>query len=70
MTISMTRPVGIDLGTTYSVAAIIEDGRAKVIKNAEMGDQRGTKVSVRLPNQRWKGVRKCLLSNKHQGRSW
>lgn len=32
---SMDRPVGIDLGTTYSVAAIIEDGRAKVIKNAE-----------------------------------
>lgn len=31
----MARPVGIDLGTTYSVAAIIENGRAKVIKNAE-----------------------------------
>lgn len=31
----MTRAIGIDLGTTYSVAAIIEDGRAKVIKNAE-----------------------------------
>ncbi|MCG2757798.1 MAG: Hsp70 family protein, partial [Desulfobacteraceae bacterium] len=31
----MTKAIGIDLGTTYSVAAIIEDGRAKVIKNAE-----------------------------------
>ena len=31
----MTRAIGIDLGTTYSVAAIIEDGQAKVIKNAE-----------------------------------
>lgn len=31
----MTKAIGIDLGTTYSVAAVIEDGRAKVIKNAE-----------------------------------
>ncbi|MFA4932759.1 MAG: molecular chaperone DnaK [Caldisericia bacterium] len=31
----MTRAIGIDLGTTYSVAAIIEDGRAKVVQNAE-----------------------------------
>ncbi|MCK4389582.1 MAG: molecular chaperone DnaK [Desulfobacterales bacterium] len=31
----MTKAIGIDLGTTYSVAALIEDGRAKVIKNAE-----------------------------------
>jgi len=31
----MSTPIGIDLGTTYSVAAIIENGRAKVIKNAE-----------------------------------
>lgn len=27
--------VGIDLGTTYSVAAIIEGGRARVVRNAE-----------------------------------
>jgi molecular chaperone DnaK len=32
---NMNKAIGIDLGTTYSVAAIIEDGRAKVIKNAE-----------------------------------
>lgn len=31
----MTTPVGIDLGTTYSVAAIVENGRARVVKNAE-----------------------------------
>ena len=31
----MTKAIGIDLGTTYSVAAVIEDGRARVIKNAE-----------------------------------
>lgn len=31
----MARSVGIDLGTTYSVAAIIENGRARVVKNAE-----------------------------------
>ena len=31
----MTKAIGIDLGTTYSVAAIIEDGRAKVVQNAE-----------------------------------
>jgi len=31
----LTKAIGIDLGTTYSVAAVIEDGRAKVIKNAE-----------------------------------
>ncbi len=31
----MVKAIGIDLGTTYSVAAVIEDGRAKVIKNAE-----------------------------------
>ena len=31
----MDKAIGIDLGTTYSVAAIIEDGRAKIIKNAE-----------------------------------
>jgi len=32
---NMTKAIGIDLGTTYSVAAIIEDGRAKVVRNAE-----------------------------------
>ena len=31
----MVKAIGIDLGTTYSVAAIIEDGRAKVVQNAE-----------------------------------
>lgn len=31
----MTKAIGIDLGTTYSVAAIIENGRAKVVQNAE-----------------------------------
>ncbi len=31
----MTRAVGIDLGTTYTVAATIEAGRPKVIPNAE-----------------------------------
>ena len=31
----MTKAIGIDLGTTYSVAAVIENGRAKVVKNAE-----------------------------------
>ena len=31
----MTRAVGIDLGTTYTVAAVIEEGRPKIIPNAE-----------------------------------
>ena len=31
----MDKAIGIDLGTTYSVAAVIEDGRARVIPNAE-----------------------------------
>lgn len=31
----MSKVMGIDLGTTYSVAAVVENGRAKVIKNAE-----------------------------------
>ena len=31
----MTKAIGIDLGTTYSVAAVIEDGQARVIPNAE-----------------------------------
>ena len=31
----MAKAVGIDLGTTYSVAAIVEDGKARVIQNAE-----------------------------------
>jgi len=31
----LTKAIGIDLGTTYSVAAIIEDGRAGVVQNAE-----------------------------------
>lgn len=30
----MTRAIGIDLGTTYTVAATIEGGRAKIIPNA------------------------------------
>ena len=31
----MSKPIGIDLGTTYSVAAVVEDSRARVIRNAE-----------------------------------
>lgn len=31
----MTRAVGIDLGTTYTVVAVIEGGRPKIIPNAE-----------------------------------
>jgi len=31
----MTKAVGIDLGTTYTVTAVIEDGRPKIIPNAE-----------------------------------
>lgn len=31
----MTRAVGIDLGTTYTVVAIIENGQPKIIPNAE-----------------------------------
>lgn len=31
----MDKAIGIDLGTTYSVAAVIEEGRARVIPNAE-----------------------------------
>lgn len=31
----MTKAVGIDLGTTYTVTAVIEDGRPKIIPNVE-----------------------------------
>jgi len=31
----LTKAIGIDLGTTYSVAAVIDNGHARVIKNAE-----------------------------------
>ena len=31
----MTRAVGIDLGTTYTVVAVIEEGRPEIIPNAE-----------------------------------
>ena len=31
----MDKAIGIDLGTTYSVAAVVEEGRARVIPNAE-----------------------------------
>jgi len=31
----MTMALGIDLGTTYTVVAVIEDGRPRVIPNAE-----------------------------------
>jgi len=31
----LTKAIGIDLGTTYSVAAVMEDGHARIIKNAE-----------------------------------
>ena len=31
----MTRPIGIDLGTTYTLVATVEDGRPRIIPNAE-----------------------------------
>ncbi len=31
----MTKAIGIDLGTTYTVVAAIEEGRPRVISNAE-----------------------------------
>ena len=45
----MVRAIGIDLGTTYTVVAVIEDGQPKIIPNAE--GQRLTPSVVAFTNE-------------------
>jgi len=59
----LTRAVGIDLGTTYSVAAIIENGRARVVKNAEGENLTPSVVAVTAQGHMLVGsVAKCQSS--------
>lgn len=48
----MERIIGIDLGTTYSLAAVIQDGRPVILPNAEGARLTPSQIAL-LPDQRW-----------------
>ena len=52
----MARVIGIDLGTTNSVAAVMEGGKAKVIPTAEGGNITPSIVAVNKAGERLVGV--------------
>ncbi|HUW46557.1 MAG TPA: Hsp70 family protein, partial [Dehalococcoidia bacterium] len=51
----MARAIGIDLGTTFSVAAVIEGGEPKIIPSAEGGNLVPSMVSIGKGGERLVG---------------
>ena len=63
----MSKAIGIDLGTTYSVAAVIEEGRARVIPNAEGENLTPSVVAETISGHRLAGsvARRQASANPH-----
>lgn len=63
----MAQVIGIDLGTTFTVAAYLENGRPEVIPNAEGGRLTPSVVAMTLDGKRWVGqvAKRQAIANPH-----